>query len=246
MKPRPKALIIEDEPGMRRLLRTLLATENYRVCEAADGGAGSRTAVERKPDVVILDLGLPDVSGNEWLRSFREWSPTPVLVLSARIQTVDKVAALDAGANDYLVKPFDGAELLARLRVLRRCLRGVPEGPFLIEGGLMVNLTAHQVTLDGRRLRFTATEEAVFYVLVRHAGKVVTCEHLLRSVWGSSSKDKLHELQVIIAQIRKKLVGHSGRVLIRTEGRIGYQLVVGYSQNSDSDEPLVTLMSGTC
>lgn len=227
MKPRPKALVIDNEPGMRRLVRVLLGHENYRVCEAADGGSGSRLAAERKPDVVILDMGLPDVSGNEWLRSFREWSQTPVLVLSARNQTADKVAALDAGANDYLVKPFDGAELLARLRVLQRCLPGVPEGPFLVEGGLMVNLTAHEVTLDGKRLRFTATEEAVFYLLARHAGNVVTCEHLLRSVWGSDGGKKLHELQVLIARIRKKLEGVGDRVVIRTEGRLGYQLLMG-------------------
>lgn len=227
MRPRPKVLIIEDEPGIRRLLRTILQNNSYRVFEAANGASGSHLAAERKPDVVILDLGLPDVDGNTWLRSFRDWSQTPVLVLSARSQTADKVASLDAGANDYLVKPFDAAELLARLRVLQRCLPGVAEGPFLIERGLSVNLASHEVTLDGRRLRFTATEEAIFYLLAHYVGKVVTCEHLLRAVWGADGEKKLHELQVLIGRIRTKLEATEGRALIRTEGRLGYQLVIG-------------------
>ena len=230
MKPRPKVLIIEDELAIRRLLRISLESENYKVMEAPDGQSGSRLAAERRPDVIILNVGLPDMSGMTWLQAFREWSQTPVLVLSARGRTADKVAALDGGANDYLVKPFDTAELLARLRVLQRCIPGIPEGPFLIEGDLKVNLAAHEVTLDGRPLKFTATEEAVFYLLVRHAGKVVTCGHLLRSVWGSDSENKLHELQVIIARIRRKLEAEGDRVLIRTEDEVGYQLLVAASQ----------------
>lgn len=226
MRPRPKALIIEDEPGIRRLLRTILQNNSYRVFEAANGASASRLAADLRPDVVILDLGLPDMDGNTWLCSFRQRSHTPVLVLSARSQTADKVASLDAGANDYLVKPFDAAELLARLRVLQRCLPGVPEGPFLIERGLSVNLASHEVTLDGRRLRFTATEEAIFYLLAHYAGKVVTCEHLLRAVWGCDASRKLHELQVLIGRIRAKLEVTDGRALIRTEGRVGYQLFI--------------------
>ncbi len=174
----------------------------------------------------MLDLGLPDMSGLVWLKNYREWNATPVMVLSERSQTADKIAALDAGANDYLVKPFDTLELLARLRVLRRCMPGVPEGPFLMEGGLKVDITAHEVTLDGRRLRFTATEEALFYVLARNAGKVVTCGHLLRSLWGNETENRLHHLHVLIAYIRRKLESEGDRLQIETEGQLGYRLLL--------------------
>jgi two-component system KDP operon response regulator KdpE len=224
VKPRPKALIVDDELATRRLVRIVLETENYKVFEAADGRSGSRLAAERRPDVIILDPGLPDVSGAAWLQSFRESSQIPVLVLSVGGRITDKVEALDSGANDYLVKPFDTAELLARLRVLQRCFSGIPEESVLIEGDLQVNMAAHEVTLNDRLLMLTATEEAVFYVLAQHAGKVVTCNHLLRSIWGYDSKNKLHELQVLIARVRKKLEAAGNRVLIRTVGRIGYQL----------------------
>lgn len=226
MKPHPKALIIDDEPATRRLVRIILEDENYRVLEAGDGGSGSRVAAERRPDVVILDPGLPDMSGNSWLGSFREWSQTPVLVLSVRDLAADKVAALDAGANDYLVKPFDSSELLARLRVLQRPIPGTPEGPFLIEGDLKINITTHEVTLNGHRLRFAAMEEAIFHLLARYAGKVVSCAHLLRTLWGNEAENKLHELQVLIARLRQKLEPDKDRIMIRTVDRVGYQLVI--------------------
>lgn len=226
MKPRPKAVIIEDEAASRRLVRFVLESENYRVFEAVDTASGSRLVTTCQPDVLILDPALPDGNGIDWLQSFRAWSQTPVLVLSARSRPAEKVAALDAGANDYVVKPFDSGELLARLRVLRRCMPGSPDGPLSIEGGLAVNLAAHEVTLNGRPLKFTATEEAIFYLLAQHAGKVVTCGHLLRAVWGSDAGTKLHELQVLIARVRKKLEGEDGQVLIRTEGRLGYRLLM--------------------
>ena len=225
MKPRPKALIVDDELATRRLVRIVLETENYKVFEAADGHSGSRLAAERRPDVIIFDPGLPDVSGAAWLQSFRESSQIPVLVLSVGGRITDKVEALDCGANDYLVKPFDTAELLARLRVLQRCFSSIPEESVLTEGDLKVNMTAHEVKLNDRLLMLTATEEAVFYVLVQHAGKVVTCDHLLRSIWGHDSKNKLHELQVLIARVRKKLEVDQNWVLIRTVGRVGYQLL---------------------
>lgn len=228
MKPHPRALVIDEESATRRLVRIILEDENYRVFEASDGRSGWRVAAERRPDVVILNPVLPDVRGDGWLGSFREWSQMPVLVLSARDRAADKVAALDAGANDYLVKPFDSSELLARLRVLQRPIPGTPEGPFLMEGGLKVNITTHEVTLDGRRLRFAAMEEAIFHLLARYAGKVVTCEHLLRALWGNGREDKLHELQVLIARIRQKL--ERDRVSIRTVERMGYQLVMASAQ----------------
>ena len=135
MNPRPKALIIDDESASRRLVRVVLESDGYKIFEAGSGASGSHLAVRQCPDVIILDLGLPDISGLIWLKSFRERNRTPVLVLSACCNTIDKVVALDSGANDYLVKPFNTLELLARLRVLQRCVPGIPEGSFLIEGG---------------------------------------------------------------------------------------------------------------
>jgi len=234
VKPRPKALIIEDEQAIRRLVRVALERENYKVFEASDGQSGSRLAAYRQPDVIILGLELPNVNGAAWLQSFREWSQIPVLALSARERVTDGVAALDNGANAYLVKPFDTAELLARLRVLQRCWPGVPEGSFLTGDGFNLNPDAHEVEVAVRPLKFTATEEALFYLLVQYAGKIVTCEHLLRSIWGNDSKNKLHELQVLIGRIRKKLEAGGNRIKIRTVGRAGYQLFVAVANDSAS------------
>jgi len=235
VKPRPKALIIEDDRANRRLVRFALEKENYQVFEAADGQSGTRLAADRRPDVIILDLELPDVSGITWLRSFREGNQIPVLALSARGHMTEEVDALDSGANGYLAKPFDTSELLARLRVLQRCMRGIPEGAALTEGGIKVDLAVHEVVVAGCPLKFTATEEALFYLLAQHAGKVVTCGHLLRSIWGNDSKKKLHELQVLIARIRKKLEVDRTRVSISTTGRIGYQLLVLNSHRPTRD-----------
>ena len=234
MKSKPIVLVIEDELAIRRLLRAALEHESYRVCEADNAQLGLQKTAERRPDVMILDLDLPDVGGWTVLQSLREWSLTPVLVLSARTGTADKVRALDSGAIDYLTKPFDTVELLARLRVLQRNAVGFPDGPLLIEGDLQVNLTDHQATFKGRKLNLTPTEEAVFYLLVQFAGKVVTCKHLLRSVWGTDAEHKTHDLQVYIAQLRKKLGDTERQIVIRTEGRIGYQLLTAASQNRAS------------
>lgn len=226
MKPRPIAFVIENELASRRLVRTILEKENYRVFEALDGRAAERLMAERQPDIVLLELELPDMDGVRWLRSFRGRSQIPIIVLSEHDYVADKVDALDAGANDFLLKPFGTAELLARLRVLRRYVPAISETPSLTEGKLKMNVKAHEVTLDGCTLNLTAMEEALFYRLVQYAGKVVTRQHLLRSVWGDDSKNKLHELQVLIAQIRRKLEAQGNNVSIRTAGRIGYQLFV--------------------
>ena len=226
MRPRPIVVVVDADKGTRRLLRQVLEHQAYRVFEADTAGRGLEEAVESRPDVVILDLELPDLDGLSLVGRLREWSRVPVLVLSARNGEVDKVAALDAGANDYLTKPFGSAELLARLRVLQRSAPWIADGPLLVEGDLCVNLATHEVRLKGRTVRLTPTEEALFYVLVRYAGKVVTCSHLTRCLWGSEAETKLQDLHVYIGNLRKKLENNGGGVRIKTEGSIGYMLQV--------------------
>lgn len=225
-------MIIDSEKAARRLLRTVLEAEGYRVVEAESGGVGLSKAVESRPDVVILETALPEEGGLSVLQDLREWSRTPVLVLSEETNDEAKVAALDAGASDYLTKPFSSAELLARLRVLQRPLPNAPDGPLLLEGDLVVNLATHEITLGGRPVRLTRKEEALFYVLARYAGKVVTRSHLLRAVWGAHSEEKTHDLLVLLTHLRKKLEPYGGEMLIRTEGSLGYSLSLASSRES--------------
>jgi two-component system KDP operon response regulator KdpE len=217
-------LIVDDERAIRRLVRMALKQQRYNVIEAESGRFGLAMAVEQRPDVVILELDLPDIDGLVLLRRLREWSQKPVVIVSERNQVADKISALDGGADDYLTKPFDVAELLARLRVLQRSLPGIPDGPLLIEGDLKVDLSTHEVTLKGERLNFTPTEEALFYLLVRYAGKVVTRTHLMRCIWGTDEEERVRELQVYVANLRGKLGALGGEILIRTEGSAGYRL----------------------
>ncbi len=209
---------------MRRFLRTILEPNRYKVCEAADGGEGTRETVARQPDLIILEASLPDMDGLELLRRLRDWCPAPILVLSAEATEQRIVKALDGGANDFVSKPFGVAEMLARLRVLQRINPAEVEGPFFINGALRVDVTSHLATLSGRNIRFTPTEEALFYTLVRHAGKVVTCRYLLRCVWGTDSESKLHDLHVYIRGLRQKLDGGGEVSVIQTEGSAGYRL----------------------
>jgi two-component system, OmpR family, KDP operon response regulator KdpE len=226
LKPDPIVLIIDNDRAVRRLVRAVVQPQGYRLVEAETGESGLKKAVECRPDVIILEMALPNGEGLSVLQALREWSRTPVLVLSERTDDEVKVAALDAGAGDYLTKPFSSAELLARLRVLQRSLANVPDGPLLIEGELVANLATHQITLNGRRVRLTPKEEALFYVLARFAGKVVTHTHLLRAVWGAHSDQRMHDLRVLVAHLRKKLGSYGGEMLIRTEGSIGYCLLL--------------------
>jgi two-component system KDP operon response regulator KdpE len=224
MKPRPIVVIIDGDKGMRRLLRQVLEPRAYRVFEADQAEAGLEQAVRWRPDVVILDLDLPDVDGLTLLGQLREWSRAPLLVLSARSSEAEKVAALDAGANDFMSKPFGSAELLARLRVLQRSVPWITDGPLLIEGHISINLATHEVRLKGRRIRFTATEEALFFILVRYAGKVVTCSHLTRCIWGCDGENRIRDLRVYIGSLRRKLENQARCALIHTEGSTGYRL----------------------
>lgn len=221
----PKALVIDDEKPVRRLLRLTLENEGYAVCEAENGHQGLLEAAGCRPDVVVLDLGLPDLDGFEVLKRLREWSRVPVLILSIQQETGDKVRALDLGADDYLVKPFHTAELAARLRVLRRHAQPGPEESFFRIGQLQVDLAARSVSLKGRAVHLTPTEYALLAVLVRHAGKIVTHRQLLREVWGPQAEEQAQYLRVYMAHLRKKVAaGPAAPGLIKNEPGIGYRL----------------------
>lgn len=238
MKPNPAALIIDNDRPTRRLVRNLLAGNLYKVFEAETGQSGIKEAAARSPDVIILEMLLPDMSGLTVLKRLREWNHAPVLMLSNRDAEPDKVLALDAGANDYVTKPFGSAELLARLRVLQRSLPSEPDGPLFVHGGLSVDLMARMVTVHGRNIQLTPTEQVIFYTLVKNAGKLVSRRHLFRCVWGSESETKLHDLHVYIANLRQKFREASDQVLIQTEDS-GYRVLVPTSDSvhEESSEP---------
>jgi two-component system KDP operon response regulator KdpE len=225
MKPASRALIIDDEKQIRRLLRIALEQAGHQVEEAETGQAGLAEIVQRRPDIVLLDLGLPDIEGINVLRRLREWSDVPVLILSVRDDPDEKVAALDAGADDYVTKPFDTAELLARVRVVqRRSLKELGE-PVFKSGPLCVDFAARQVKMDGDEIRLTPTEYSLLRVLVQNAGKVVTHRQLLRTVWGEKAESQAQYLRVYVTHLRKKLEPDDNAPrLIRTEVGIGYRL----------------------
>src|ERR1700744_5554541 len=214
MKPNPIVLLIDADLSTRRLLRTVLEAQHYKIFEAENGESGIKEAVARRPDVIVLELSLADLDGFVVLKRLREWNRAPVLILSELDDEATKVKALDGGANDYVTKPFSAAEVLARFRVLQRWDPGSPEGPYYINGDLRVDVTARVATIRGRHVEFTPTEEALFYTLVHHAGQMVSRGHLLRCVWGTESEDKLHDLHVYIRNLRQKLQSSSDDVLI--------------------------------
>jgi two-component system KDP operon response regulator KdpE len=226
--PGPTVVLIEDEPQIRRFLRPTLAGEGYRLVEAATAEEGLLQASTQRPDLVILDLGLPDFDGLEVLRRLREWTAVPVIVLSARGQERDKVAALDAGADDYVAKPFAVGELLARVRAaLRRAARlatGHDEAVFQA-GDLRVDLARRRVSLGGAEVRLTPTEYRLLATLIRHAGKVLTHRQLLQEVWGAPYVEQTQYLRVYMTQLRHKLEAEPSRPkLLVTEPGVGYRL----------------------
>ena len=225
----PTILVIEDELPLRRFLRVTLETQDYKVIEATGGEQGLRQAALAQPDLVILDLGLPDVDGLEVTRRLREWSAIPVIVVSARGKEQDKVVALDAGADDYLTKPFGVGELLARVRVALRHLAATNQGagePVFAAGGLRVDLARREVTVDGRTVHLTPNEFKLLAVLVKSAGKVLTHRQLLRNVWGPAAGEETHYLRVYMNQLRQKLEADSARPkYLLTEPGVGYRLV---------------------
>jgi two-component system KDP operon response regulator KdpE len=223
--PGPLVLVVEDEPQVRRFLRAALASHGYRLVEAGGVREAEQLATSHNPDVVLLDLGLPDGDGVELARRLREWTRAPIIVLSARGREEDKVHALDAGADDYLTKPFGVNELLARLRVALRHAQATGTDEPLIEAGpLRIDLARREVTIDGREVRLTPTEYRLLATLARHAGKVLTHRQLLREVWGPNVTE-FHYVRVHMAELRKKIEADPARPqLLVTEPGVGYRL----------------------
>jgi len=226
----PLILVIEDELSIRRFLRATLANHAYQMAEASTGQDGLAQAAERRPALIILDLGLPDMDGLEVTRQLREWSTTPIIVLSARGQEGDKIAALDAGADDYLTKPFGVGELLARMRVaLRHAARVGHESddPIFTVGELRVDLTQRHVQIGNAEIHLTPIEYKLLTTLIQHAGKVLTHQQLLRQVWGPAYTDEAHYLRVYVGQLRHKLESDPARprYLVNEPG-VGYRLRV--------------------
>lgn len=216
-----KALIIDDEQQMRRLLRMVLESRGYEVCEAAEGQHGLQEAAFHRPDVVLLDLGLPGMNGIEVLKRLREWSDVPVLILSVRDQETIKVEALEIGADDYVTKPFGTAELLARLTVIQR-RRFTRQSAEIVVGALKLDLLHHEASLDEAPLKLTPTEFALLKVLAEHAGRIVTQNQIMKQVWAGQSSDPSEGLRVHINHLRKK-IGETGPRIVNEPG-IGYRL----------------------
>jgi two-component system, OmpR family, KDP operon response regulator KdpE len=219
-------LVIEDEAPIRKFLRAALEGQGFAVHESVTGRDGIAQAATRAPDLVLLDLGLPDVDGLDVVRRLREWSTVPVLVLTARGREDDKIRVLDAGADDYVTKPFAMGELLARIRVaLRHRARSDAEETELRFGDVEIDLGRRVVRRAGEEVRLTPIEYRLLATLARHAGRVLTHEHLLREVWGPSSTSEHHYLRVYMAQLRHKLEPDPGRPrLLVTEPGVGYRL----------------------
>ena len=229
-EPLPVVLVIEDEPQLRRFLHTALESHHYRPLEVGTAREGLAQASGRNPDVILLDLGLPDGDGIDVTRQIRQWSRTPIIVISARGQEQDKVAALDAGADDYLTKPFGVEELLARLRVaLRHAAQGegTPVKPVFTAGDVRVDLGRREVFVRDEAVHLTPTEYKLLATLVRHAGRVLTHQQLLREVWGPNATEQTPYLRVYMTQLRHKLERDPTRPrLLTTESGVGYRLKV--------------------
>lgn len=222
-----KILVIDDEAQIRKLLRVTLQAHRFEVHEAVDGEGGIAGASMVHPDLIVLDLGLPDMSGMDVLRRIREWSGTPIIVLTAKDREEDKIAALDEGADDYVTKPFGMGELVARIRVALRHVAKSTSEPVLQFGDLMIDLAQRSVELRGERVKLTPTEYDLLKILASNAGKVITQRQLLQQVWGSHyGEAETHYLRVYVGHLRKKLEEDSTRPrYIMTEPGIGYRFL---------------------
>jgi len=226
--PRPVVLIVDDEPQMRKFVRITLVANGYGVIEAATAAEGAQQAAAHTPDLVLLDLGLPDVDGSEVIRRIREWSPMPIIVISARGKEEAKVVALDQGADDYVTKPFGAAELMARVRVaLRHAARvaGVQEAVVQIGDGIRVDLARRVVEVRGEEVHLTPIEFKLLALLVKHAGMVLTHRQLLEQIWGPGHAHQMQYLRVYMTQLRHKLEAEPARPrYFVTEPGVGYRL----------------------
>jgi two-component system, OmpR family, KDP operon response regulator KdpE len=223
---RPQILVIDDEPQIRRFLRLGLESHGYAVLEAANAAAGQRSAIESQPDLVVLDLGLPDRDGIEVLGALREWSRVPVIILSVRSREDEKVRAFELGADDYMVKPFGMAELLARVKTaLRRRVEGAAPEPLFRVGALSVDLTRRLVRVDNVQVRLSPKQYRLLQILVSHAGKVVTHRQLLSDIWGPVHRDDVQYLRVFIRKLRHRIEADPARPrYLLTELGVGYRL----------------------
>lgn len=222
----PRILIVDDERPIRRFLSTLLS-EQYTVLEASNGEEAIHAVASEHPEIIILDLGLPDIDGVEVTRRLREWTSIPIIIISVREQENEKIAALDAGADDYLTKPFGAGELMARLRVALRRSNQEPNEPIFRTGNLTLDLTHRIVTLDDQAVTLTPNEYDLLRTLAKHAGKVLTHHQLLRAVWGTGYESETHILQVNISNLRRKIETDPARpAYIVTEPGVGYRLKI--------------------
>jgi len=223
----PRILVVDDEPQIRRFLRASLAAHDFTVHEAADGKEAIRVCTVEQPDIVILDLGLPDMDGLDVLSEIRTWSAVPILVLSIRSEESDKIDALDRGADDYVTKPFGMGELLARIRAAlrKRSNHGADEEPVFVTGDLSVDLSRRIVTVGGEPVKLSRKEFELLRALVTHAGKVLTHQQLLSEVWGPAQTDETQYLRVYVGQLRHKLERDPANpAYIITEAGVGYRL----------------------
>ena len=224
----PKILVVEDDPTVRNLITTTLKSNNYTYITAANGESAIAAATTQQPDVVFLDLGLPDLEGVEVIKRIRSWSQMPIIVISARSEDADKVAALDAGADDYLTKPFSVTELLARLRVAQRritTVEGKPGDSVFHNGELTVDYAAGCASLNGEELKLTPTEYKLLCLLAKDAGKVLTHTYLTDKIWGSSWDSDMASLRVHMATLRKKIEKNQDTQYIQTHIGIGYRML---------------------
>lgn len=224
---RPTILVIDDEPQIRRFLRAALNSEDFMLLEAETAADGLREAASHPPDLVLLDLGLPDLDGMEVIQRLRAWTRVPIIILSARGQEADKVAALDLGADDYLTKPFGVPELMARIRVALRhaALSAGDAEPVFVSDELKVDLVKREVFLSDKEIKLTPIEFKLLALLVKHAGKVVTQGQILKEVWGPGHDDQSHYLRVFVHQLRQKLEPAPAKPkFLITEAGVGYRL----------------------
>ena len=233
MDSKQTILVVEDEPEIRRFLRSSLGAEGYRVVESPNGQRAAIDAGMHKPDLAIVDLGLPDFDGIEVIRRIREWSPMPIIVLSARIQERSKISALDTGADDYITKPFGVGELLARVRVALRHSVRPQAGKILAFGNVKLDFEKRQAQRDGSEIHFTAIEFRLLACLAKHLGMVVTHRQLLQEVWGPSHVEHTHYLRVYMKQLREKVEPDPVRPrYLLTETGVGYRLVSDFDSGA--------------